>query len=76
MESLVLEEPDESVVLRGTKTSKLSWKQTYLAMALQWPPRGRTGATSTSLPLTVCGDDGLPRAVRRPLRRSQPYGRK
>ena len=35
MESLVLEEPDASAVLRGTKTSKLSWKQTYLAMAAE-----------------------------------------
>ncbi len=35
MGSLVLEEPDGSVVLRGTKTSKRSWKQTYPAMAAE-----------------------------------------
>ena len=34
-ESLVLEEADDSVVLRGNETSKLSWERTYLAMATE-----------------------------------------
>ena len=46
MESLVLEEPDESVVLTGTKTSKLSWKQTYLAMATEGEDRSDFGITA------------------------------
>ncbi|MCY4370080.1 MAG: AbrB/MazE/SpoVT family DNA-binding domain-containing protein [bacterium] len=34
-DSLVLEEAEESVVLRGNATGKLSWEQTYRAMAAE-----------------------------------------
>ncbi len=34
-DSLVLEEGEESVVLRGNATGKLSWEQTYRAMAAE-----------------------------------------
>ncbi len=34
-DSLVLEEAEESVVLRGSATGKLSWEQTYRAMAAE-----------------------------------------
>ena len=32
-DSLVLEEADDSVVLRGNAAAKMSWEQTYRAMA-------------------------------------------
>ncbi len=34
-DSLVLEEAENSVVLRGNATGKLSWEQTYRAMAAE-----------------------------------------
>ncbi len=34
-ESLLLEEMEESIVLRGKATGKLSWEETYRAMAAE-----------------------------------------
>ena len=34
-DSLILEEAEESVVLRGNATGELSWEQTYRAMAAE-----------------------------------------
>lgn len=34
-ESLLLEEMEESIVLRGKETGKLSWEETYRAMAAE-----------------------------------------
>ena len=33
--SLILEEAEESIVLRGNETGKLSWEETYRAMAAE-----------------------------------------
>lgn len=34
-ESLILEEAEDGIVLRGNETGKSSWEQTYLAMATE-----------------------------------------